>query len=115
VRFGQVPAVAALLYGVKPAVVAIVLAAAWRIGSRTLRHPLLWAIAAVAFVALFAFGVPFPIVILAAALAGLAGGRLAPSIFAVGAGHATGSATAAQIRTRRRPPRTRASRHGAWS
>jgi len=97
VRFGQVPAIAALLYGVKPAVVAIVLAAAWRIGSRTLRHPLLWAIAAAAFVALFAFDVPFPVVILAAALAGLAGGRLAPSIFAAGAGHATGSATAAQI------------------
>src|ERR1700741_459045 len=47
-RFGNVPAVAALLQGVKPAVVAIVIAAAWRIGSRTLRHPVLWAVAAAA-------------------------------------------------------------------
>jgi chromate transporter len=49
VRFGSVPAVAAVLYGVKPAVVAIVLAAAWRIGSRTLHHWILWVIAAAAF------------------------------------------------------------------
>src|SRR5687767_2308092 len=61
VRFGEVPAVAAVLYGVKPAVVAIVLAAAWRIGTRTLRHPLLWAIAAAAFLALAVLAVPFPI------------------------------------------------------
>jgi len=81
VRFGNVPAVAAVLYGVKPAVVAIVLAAAWRIGSRTLRHPLLWAIAAAAFVALFALHVAFPLVILAAALVGAIGGRIAPAIF----------------------------------
>src|SRR6266853_4443053 len=54
VRFGNVPVVAAVLYGVKPAVVAIVLAAAWRIGSRALHHPVLWIIAVAAFVALFA-------------------------------------------------------------
>src|SRR3954462_12481215 len=52
VTYGSVPAVAAVLYGIKPAVVAIVLAAAWRIGSRALRHPALWAIAAAALVAL---------------------------------------------------------------
>ena len=90
-RYGDVPVVNAILYGIKPAVVAIVLAAAWRIGSRSLRHPLLWAIAAAAFVALFAFGVPFPLVILGAAVAGVAGGRLAPHAFA-SAGHATASA-----------------------
>ena len=59
-RFGDVPAVAGILYGIKPAVTAIVLAAAWRIGSRALKHPLLWAIAVAAFVAIFAFDVPFP-------------------------------------------------------
>ena len=96
VRFGQVPAVAAILYGVKPAVVAIVLAAAWRIGSRALRHPILWAIAAAAFLALFAFDLPFPLVILAAALVGVAGGKLAPAVF-VGAPHAGSKAAAAQI------------------
>lgn len=93
VRFGQVPAVAAILYGVKPAVVAIVIAAAWRIGSRALRHPVLWAIAAAAFVALFAFDVPFPAVILGAGALGLLGGRVAPRIFATG-GHAAASAAA---------------------
>ncbi|MEP7068286.1 MAG: chromate efflux transporter [Usitatibacter sp.] len=95
-RFGQVPAIAAILYGVKPAVVAIVLAAAWRIGSRTLHHLVLWAIAAAAFLALFAADVPFPIVILVAALIGLLGGRVAPRVFAL-TGHrpnavATGAA-----------------------
>ena len=80
-RFGSVPAVAAVLYGVKPAVVAIVLAAAWRIGTRALPHPLLVAVAVAAFLALFAFSVPFPWVILGAAIVGVVGGRLAPSAF----------------------------------
>ncbi|MEO7744158.1 MAG: chromate efflux transporter [Usitatibacter sp.] len=84
-RFGTVPAVAALLYGVKPAVVAIVLAAAWRIGSRTLRHPLLFGIAALAFVALAIMAVPFPLVIAGAAVLGVAGARFAPSVFRIGA------------------------------
>src|SRR5438093_218043 len=86
-RFGQVPAIAAILYGFKPAVVAIVLAAAWRIGSRTLHHAVLWAIAAAAFLALFAASVPFPVVILAAAIVGFVGSRVAPNAFAI-AGHA---------------------------
>jgi len=84
-RFGEVPAVAALLYGVKPAVVAIVLAAAWRIGSRTLRHPLLFGIAVAAFLALAVASVPFPFVIAGAALVGVAGARFAPSVFTTGA------------------------------
>jgi chromate transporter len=83
VRFGTVPAVAAVLYGVKPAVVAIVLAAAWRIGSRALHHPALWAIAAAAFLALFALDAPFPLVIAGAAAAGFVGGRVAPRAFAL--------------------------------
>jgi chromate transporter len=94
VRYGNVPAIAAVLYGVKPAVVAIVLAAAWRIGSRTLHHWVLWLVAAAAFIALFAFDVPFPLVIAGAALAGFAGGRLAPRVFAV-AGHAGATAAGA--------------------
>ena len=82
-RFGSVPAIAAVLHGVKPAVVAIVLAAAWRIGTRALRHEFLWGIAAAAFVALFAYDVPFPAVIAAAALVGWIGGRVAPRVFAI--------------------------------
>jgi chromate transporter len=79
--FGQVPAVAGLLYGIKPAVTAIVLHAAWRIGRRALRGRVLWAIAALAFAAIWLAEAPFPLIILAAALAGFVGGKLAPAHF----------------------------------
>jgi chromate transporter len=82
--WGGVPAVAGILYGIKPAVVAIVLHAAWRIGSRALRSAPLWAIAVAAFVAIFAFAVPFPAIVLAAGALGALGGRVAPRAFAVG-------------------------------
>ena len=85
--YGDVPAVAGILYGIKPAVVAIVLHAAWRIGSRALKRPVLWVIAALAFVAIFAFAVPFPVIVLAAAVIGYVGGRVAPKEFAMGASH----------------------------
>jgi chromate transporter len=64
---GQTPLVAGLFYGIKPAVTAIVVHAAHRIGSRTLRNGVLWAIAAAAFVAIFAFDLPFPAIVLGAA------------------------------------------------
>jgi len=79
---------AAVLSGVKPAVVAIVAAAAWRIGSRALRTPLLAAIAAASLACGLA-GVPFPMVIAAAALLGYAAGRWWPAQVGAGAGHAT--------------------------
>ncbi len=81
-RFGNLPAIAGILYGIKPAVVAIVLHAAWRIGSRTLTNPWLWALAACAFVAIFALDVPFPLIVVAAGAAGALGGRLRPAAFA---------------------------------
>ncbi|WP_050983066.1 chromate efflux transporter [Cupriavidus basilensis] len=86
-RFGEVPAVAGVLYGIKPAVTAIVMSAAWRIGSRALKNSWLWAIAAASFVAIFALELPFPVIVLAAALIGYAGGRFAPARFASGGGH----------------------------
>src|SRR5450759_479504 len=58
--FGAGPVVAALLYGIKPAVTAIVLFAAWRIGTKALKNAWLWCIAAAAFIAIFAFDAPFP-------------------------------------------------------
>jgi chromate transporter len=85
--YGTVPAVAGLLYGIKPAVVAIVLAAAWRIGSRALKHPALWAVSAAAFLALYVFEVPFPAIVIGAGLIGAFGGRIAPRVFASGGGH----------------------------
>src|SRR6266567_1370695 len=85
--FGNVPVVAGLFYGIKPAVTAIVLFAAWRIGSRALKNAALWAISFAAFVAIFAFSVPFPAIVLGAGVIGYLGGRLWPAEFAVGAGH----------------------------
>lgn len=83
--FGDTQGVAGILYGIKPAVTAVVLFAAYRIGSRTLHNAALWCIAAAAFLALFAFHVPFPYVVLGAAVVGLFGGRLAPELFTTGA------------------------------
>ena len=77
--YGHLPAVSGLLAGIKPAVVALVLVAGWRIGSRTLRQLHLGLIAIGAFVALHLGGLPFPLVIAAAALIGLIGGRAASS------------------------------------
>ena len=85
--FGHLPAVAGVLYGIKPAVTAIVLFAAYRIGSRALKNWLLWTMAALAFLAIFVFDAPFPLIVLAAALLGAIGGKFAPQKFAVGGGH----------------------------
>jgi len=87
IAYGQMPLVAGLFYGIKPAVTAIVLQAAWRIGSRALKNGALWAIAAASFVAIFALNVPFPAIVAAAALIGYLGGRLAPARFRTGGGH----------------------------
>lgn len=87
ISFGDVPFVAGLFYGIKPAVTAIVVQAAHRIGSRALKNNVLWAIAAASFVAIFALHVPFPIIVIAAALIGFVGGRIAPDKFRAGGGH----------------------------
>lgn len=85
--FGNVPLVAGILYGIKPAVTAIVVFAAYRIGSRALKNPVLWSIAAAAFVAIFFMQLPFPIIVLAAGLIGMLGGHFAPDKFRTGGGH----------------------------
>ena len=88
IAWGETPLVAGLLYGIKPAVTAIVLQAAWRIGGKTLKNGLLWVIAAAAFVAIFAGNVPFPLIVAVAALIGWLGGRYTPERFRIGGGHA---------------------------
>ena len=93
--FGDVPAVAGFLAGVKPAVVAIVLQAAWRIGSRALKHKALWLIAALAFIAIFAFDVPFPAIVLGAAIIGTVGGHYTPGVFMLGGKHAAAASAQA--------------------
>ena len=87
--YGNVPAVAGILQGIKPAVIAIVLFAAHRIGSRALKNGVLWSIAAVSFIAIFAFNLPFPYIVLGAGLTGYLGGRFYPAYFAIGGGHGT--------------------------
>ena len=78
IAYGNTTLVAGLFFGIKPAVTAIVLQAAWRIGSRALKTKLLWAIAGAAFIAIFAFGTPFPAIVVAAGLIGYVGGRFKP-------------------------------------
>ncbi len=91
IAFGHLPVVAGLFYGIKPAVTAIVLQAAHRIGSRALKNAYLWSIAAASFVAIFALNLPFPVIVLSAALIGYAGGRWLPQQFSLGGGHAAGT------------------------
>ena len=81
IAFGQVPLVEGFFYGIKPAVTAIVLQAAHRIGSRVLKNNVLWAVAAASFLAIFALNVPFPFIVFVAAAIGFFGGRLAPESF----------------------------------
>jgi chromate transporter len=87
IAWGELPLVAGLFYGIKPAVTAIVVQAAHRIGSRTLKNNWLWGIAAAAFIAIFALELPFPAIVAAAALVGYVGGRVAPGKFSAGGGH----------------------------
>ncbi|MCM0754027.1 chromate efflux transporter [Desulfovibrio aminophilus] len=85
VTLGRVPAVQGLFWGLKAAVLAIVVEAVLRLGRKSLKHPLRWTLAGASFAALFFLGVPFPWVILVAGLTGLLGSRLHPAAFAPGA------------------------------
>ena len=86
--YGTLPAIAGVLYGVKPAVVAIVLFAAYRIGLRTLSNKLLWIIAISAFIAIFLFNLPFPIILIGAASFGYLISQRAPQYFEISFAHA---------------------------
>jgi len=86
--FGDVPAVAGILYGIKPAVTAIVVFSAYRIGSRALKNNVLRCMSLLAFLAIFALAVPFPYIILMAGIIGYVGSRFAPDKFRAGAQHA---------------------------
>jgi chromate transporter len=84
---GHVGLVQGLFFGLKAAVLAIVLEAVVRVGRRALKNNMMVALAAIAFIAIFFFGVPFPLIILGAGTIGFAGGRLALPAFLVGGGH----------------------------
>ncbi|MBB4422774.1 chromate transporter [Bradyrhizobium sp. CIR48] len=92
--FGNVSFVEALFFGLKAAVLAIVIEAVVRVGKRALKNRIMIALAAIAFVAIFFFAVPFPIIIIAAGLIGYAGARSGRAEFAP-AGHGHGASGAA--------------------
>jgi chromate transporter len=85
--FGRVGIVQALFFGLKAAVLAVVLEAVVRIGKRALKNRVMVGIAAAAFVAIFFLGVPFPLIVLSAALIGYLGGRAGHPAFLTGGGH----------------------------
>jgi chromate transporter len=90
--WGNVPIVVALFFGLKAAVLAVVIEAVIRIGRRALRNRVLIGLAAAAFVGIFFLGVPFPVIVFAAALIGLMGGRMGLASFPGGGGHGTAKA-----------------------
>jgi len=79
--FGNIPWIAAIFYGLKPAVTAIVLTAVIRIGRKALKNEVMWTLAALAFIAIYFFKTPFPAIILSAGVIGFAGGLLWKSKF----------------------------------
>jgi chromate transporter len=85
--YGQVQWIAAIFYGLKPAVIAIVAAAVIRIGRKALKNEVMWAIATLAFVAIFFFRAPFPLIVFAAGVIGLVGGKVWRSKFSVLSAH----------------------------
>ncbi|MBC7579560.1 MAG: chromate efflux transporter [Tardiphaga sp.] len=92
--YGNVGFVEALFYGLKAAVLAIVIQAVVRVGKRALRNNVMRALAAAAFIAIFFFNVPFPAIILAAGLIGYLGARAERPEFAAGGGHGGPASTA---------------------
>lgn len=93
--WGEVPAVTALFFGLKAAVLVIVVEALLRIGKRALKTRMLMSIAAVSFIAIFFLGVPFPLIVLGAAAAGFFGNIVAPEALAVASGATLGQSGAA--------------------
>ncbi len=84
---GEVTWIKGIFYGLIPAVIAIVLSAVKRIGSKALKTPALWVVALLAFVAIFVFKINFVVIILGAALIGFVGGKKLPKQFPAGKGH----------------------------
>src|SRR6266702_1095490 len=89
--WGRVPIIQALFFGLKAAVLAIVLEAVVRIGRRALKNSVMIALAAAAFLGIFFFGVPFPLIVFGAALIGFLGDLAGFPAFRVGGGHGAGN------------------------
>lgn len=96
-KWGATDVVTAVFAGLAPAGLAIVSQAVWRIAKRALKNRVLIGIAIAAFIVLFAFNLPFPIVIGAAGLIGYAASRARPELFTTKSGHVSGTETAAPL------------------
>jgi chromate transporter len=107
--YGNLPWIAAIFYGLKPAVMAIVAVAVIRIGRKALKNEVMWTLAGVAFVAIFFFKVPFPVIVLGAGLLGLIGGRFWKSKFYVVGDHAAPGDVSVLGDESESPPHTRPS------
>jgi chromate transporter len=88
--YGSVPVIAALFLGLKAAVLTIVLHAVQRVGSRALKSRAMLVLAALAFIGIFFFAVPFPVIVIAAGVIGFVGARSGSSAFQVGGDHRGG-------------------------
>src|SRR5436309_9826964 len=88
--YGNVPLVVALFFGLKAAVLAVVLEAVVRIGRRALKNRVMIGVAAAAFVGIFFLKLPFPLIILAAGVLGFLGARAGVPAFLAGGGHGSG-------------------------
>lgn len=87
IKFGDVPVISGIFYGIKPAVTAIVFHATYRIGSRSLKNKFLWFVAIAAFFAIFFLKLPFPLIVLSAGIAGYLASKKYPELFSSAAGH----------------------------
>ncbi|WP_369176850.1 chromate efflux transporter [Candidatus Thiodubiliella endoseptemdiera] len=85
--YGDISAVSGILYGIKPAVTAIVLFAAYRIGRKALSNNVLRILAVLAFIAIYQFSIPFPYIVLSAVIIGYIGAKLSPNTFKSGTHH----------------------------
>ncbi len=94
VTYGEVTWVSGVFFGLSAAVIGVVAHAVVRIGSKALRNPVMYAIAGAAFLAIFVFHVPFPLIVITAGLIGFIAGPRWPGIFAIEQGHSTGEVTA---------------------
>src|SRR5438034_4399915 len=111
--FGNLPWIAPIFYGLKPAVTAIVLVAVIRIGRKALKNEVMWALAALAFIGIYFFKLPFPAIVLGAGVIGFLGGLFWKSKFEVRASEEAGSRLSVISDEQESPPHTRPNLHRA--
>lgn len=105
--FGNLPWIAAIFYGLKPAVTAIVLVAVIRIGRKALKNEVMWTLAVLAFVAIYFFKIPFPAIVLGAGAIGFLGGLFWKSKFETSSSHEADATLSVISDEQESPPHTR--------